>query len=227
MATIPAASPSRPSTKLMALMLTRTMITVNSTLGQRVEDERAADGQPDDRDALERHDARGEHLPGELGRARRGPTCRRPCPSTTITATPDRSAIGPGCPRLEDRTHQRQLAAEQQRRDDPADHGQPAEARRGLGVHVAVADLGHEAEPECQPADRRGQQVGHRCGDQQAQQVLAHRRVSPAGYAGCFGPGRPPRSAIAGASEPSASRTARPMSEAIWLHVAPRSCPAW
>ncbi len=57
----------------------------------------------------------------------------------------------------------------------------PSRGRRDR-VHVAIADLGHRADPHRKPADDGRHEVGDGRRDQQRDQVLAH--VTPSGGGG-------------------------------------------
>ena len=71
---------------------------------------------------------------------------------------------------------ERQLAGHQVRRDQAAQHGQPAQVRDRLGVHVPVAHPRDRAGAERDLARDDGQEIGDRGGDQEDEGVLTHVR---------------------------------------------------
>ena len=67
-----------------------------------------------------------------------------------------------------------QLAGDEVRRGQAAQHREAAEVGDRLRVHVAVADRGDGAGAQRDLPGDDGEQVGHRQGDQEDEEVLPH-----------------------------------------------------
>ena len=138
---------------------------------------------PEHPDAERHHDAR-RPAPGRrtwpAAAGRTGRRARRPRRSPRRRSAPPGS---PAAPAADDRG----TAAARRARSPPHpdEHGDAAEVRHRDGVHVAVADLGQRAGPQREPAAESADQEGHRGGDQQHQQVLAHSALGPRGVGRC------------------------------------------
>ena len=175
MQTMPAARPSRPSTKLTALMVMTTSATVSSVPCHWVSATVPTPGigQPQDRQTLHDHHARGDHLAAELdqgvdlelvvqhadqpdqGRRRRaGRAVRWSCSKTLVQV--------------------RQMVGDQQSRAQSEEHRDAAEPRCRLAVHVTGTDLRHGSGHDRELPHRPGQQIGHRGRDAERQQVFTH-----------------------------------------------------
>ena len=188
MPTTPAASPSRPSTKLTALMVATTRSTVSSApwAGSR-------ENWTSPLASVKKRNW--------MPKATRKPAAST-CPPSLVSAssskrsssTPTAQISAPAISTMpgvaEDERpaggEERQLAGHEVRRHEAAQHRQPAEVGDRLGVHVAVADLGHRAGAQRDLAGDDREQVGDRRGHQEDEEVLPHQR-RPRPSAGCLG----------------------------------------
>ena len=174
MHTMPAARPSRPSTKLTALMVMTTRATVSRVPCHWVSATVPTPGigQPQDRQTLHDHHAGGDHLPAELDQ---GVDLELVVQDAD---QPDQRGAGEQRPGLvgvgEDLVEVLQVVGDQQARAQAEEHGDTAEPRSGLPVHVACPDLRHRSGHDRELPYRPGQQVGHRGRDAERQQVFTH-----------------------------------------------------
>ena len=165
--------------------------------------------------ALQGHQAGREHLAGQLGDRVEPPDVVDDADEADDQRTGEHPAdlVARG----EDAVQQRQLGGHRQGREHADEHPHPAQARDRDVVHVAVADLGQDADPDRTRPHQADGEVGDGRRDQQGEEVLAHLpALSRAGTPGARADQtRPPPGPRSAAAEPSASRTARPMSPAI------------
>ena len=166
----------------------------------------------------------------ESGRRRTGcpKTIRKPaastCPPSLVSAssskrssrTPTAQISAPGDQHdagvAEDERaaggEERQLPGHDVRRDQPAEHRQPAEVRDRLGVHVAVAHLGHRPGAQRDLAgDDASAGRSPTAATRKTRSVLPHRAVSPRPSA--WRP-RGSRTALRSSSESAPRRSTRP-----------------
>ena len=140
--------------------------------GQRVEDESAPDGQPDDRDSLEGHHTGGEHLPREF----RG-CVQSPLIVDDSQRNDDRNT-GQQRERcsttVENSAHHREFAGEDSSGEQSPNHRQAAEQRRGGVVDVPVPHRRHHFPLLGELSRQRRQQVRDRSSGHQAQDVFPH-----------------------------------------------------
>ena len=100
---------------------------------------------------------------------------------------------------------ERQLAGDDVGRDEAAEHRQPAEVGDRVGVHVAVAHRGDGAGAQRDLAGHDREQVGHRQGDQEDEEVLPHRQPSSVSTTPCSS-----IAALSCSSERAPRRSTRP-----------------
>ena len=174
MHTMPAARPSRPSTKFTALMVITTSADRQQRALPRRQRDRAdtGDRHPQDRQTLHDHHTGGDHLAAQLDQ---GVDLQLVVEDADH---PDQRGAGQQRPRLvgqlEDAVQVLQVVGDQQARAQAAEHGDAAEPRCRFSVYVTCADLRHRAGRDGELPHRTGQQVGHGGGDAERQQVITH-----------------------------------------------------
>lgn len=140
-------------------------------LGQR-DDADTRDGQPQDRQTLHDHHARGDHLAAELDQG---------VDLELVVQDADQpDQRGPGEQRAwlvrfgEDLAEVGQMVGDQQTGAQPEEHRDAAEAGRRLTVDVARTDLRHGSGHDRELPHRPCQQVRHRGRDTERQEVFTH-----------------------------------------------------
>jgi hypothetical protein len=135
------------------------------------------DRQPQHGDALEDHDPGRDHLAAQLHQGVHAPlVVQHPDHPHDGGAGQQRGDV-PGVG--EDGGQLVEVGRHQQARAQAAEHGDAAEARSRLLVHVPVADLRHGAGDDREFAHRSGEQIGDRGDDAQRQQELTHQQRPP------------------------------------------------
>src|ERR1039457_5834502 len=197
-ATMPAASPSRPSMKLIALMVITTIRMVSVTLrsGSSGNSPPLGVGSQGSAWPLQtRMPAAATWAaslltaprppraapPGAAARRARGAQLAARAEPPPVVDEPDHDhepagqqqpGRGPRPGRLERVLQEGQPARDQQPGDQAAVHGQAAKQRCRCGVGIPGSGLMYRASTNRDPSDQRDQQVCHRSGDQQDQGVL-------------------------------------------------------
>ncbi len=132
----------------------------------------ARDGDPQDGQTLHDHHAGGDHLRAELDQGVELELV------VEDADQPDQRRPGEQRPRfvrqLEDAVEVPQVVRDQQARAQTAEHGDAAQSRCGLAVHVAGTDLRHGPGRDRELPHGPGQQVGHRDRDAKRQQIFTH-----------------------------------------------------
>ena len=149
MPTMPAASPSSPSTKFTALIVTTTTSTVSATSSRRRQHGHAEERQREQLDALVGHQPGGEQLAGQLGHGVQAAQVVDHAEGADERGTEQHGLRLPGG---EDLGQERQVPGQQHRRGEAQEHPDAAEPRHRLGVHVAVA---HRASAPTLKANQR------------------------------------------------------------------------
>ena len=173
----PAARPSRPSTKFIALTIATVSASVSRIDDDLVEHD-GADAAERDVQHAPRHAHRDEHagrgdLAGELGQRVQAPLVVDQADGHDQSACHD---DGGQARRVDEATGEGgQLGGEQHGRQHADIHRQAAHPRRRLQMHVAFPGIGHRADPGGQHANPSRREVGDDRRGQADQRELAQR----------------------------------------------------
>lgn len=175
MHTMPAARPSRPSTKFTALIEMTTSATVSRLPCQAVSATVPTPGTGIHRMVRPwiTITLGGDHLRAELDQGvDLELVVQDPDQPDQRGAREQRAGLVGA---LEDPAQVLEVVRDEQTGAEPEEHGDPAEPRCRLPVHVAGADLRHGAGRDRELPHRAGQQVGNRGRHTERQQVITHR----------------------------------------------------